>query len=395
MEETNIQIGGGRRLVLGFDAGCTTCSDLAKKIEEAVGDKLEIRSLYDPQVRHWREQVLGENASWAPTLIEVRGAGVRAWTGVRMGVALSTRIGPAATWRVMQILGDPQDRPRLGESSSAATIDISRKRFLRGIGGTAVALGILTGTGNLASAATSKPSVQDDAPEALRSLSKTDLSGEELTRAARRVAQRSDIVNLMGKSWSDRVRDGRASRSLEDDGQTIQLRSETVSHADPRSASSSVTVKAAKHKLRSGVTMLAVGYKLSQENKVLLYYEFDRPVPDGVDESRSQATLYRAEGDEALLERVSVDGKNEVSLGSKELSARGGCGVCGPGDCLRTIRVCKSIKWGCLAVACAGCIPACSSILGCLYCAGVQCPYAYNYGCCRRRGTRCAGCNSC
>ena len=39
---------GGRKLVLGFDAGCATCSDLAKRIEEAVGDKLEIRSLRDP-----------------------------------------------------------------------------------------------------------------------------------------------------------------------------------------------------------------------------------------------------------------------------------------------------------------------------------------------------------
>lgn len=73
MEETNIQIGGGRRLVLGFDAGCTTCSDLAKKIEERVGDKLEVRSLYDPQVEHWRRQVLGEDVPWTPTLIEVNG----------------------------------------------------------------------------------------------------------------------------------------------------------------------------------------------------------------------------------------------------------------------------------------------------------------------------------
>lgn len=39
---------GGRRLVLGFDAGCMACSELAKRIEEQVGDRLDIRSLSDP-----------------------------------------------------------------------------------------------------------------------------------------------------------------------------------------------------------------------------------------------------------------------------------------------------------------------------------------------------------
>ena len=62
MEETNIQPVEGRGLVLGFDAGCMTCSGLAKGIEEAVGAKLELRSLTDPQVEHWRRDVFGEDA---------------------------------------------------------------------------------------------------------------------------------------------------------------------------------------------------------------------------------------------------------------------------------------------------------------------------------------------
>ena len=103
MERTNIQAGGGRRLVLGFDAGCMTCSGLAKSIEEAVGDKLEIRSLSDPMMEHWRREVFGEDALWAPTLVEVNGGLVRAWTGVRMGAHLAHRLGPAATWRVAKI----------------------------------------------------------------------------------------------------------------------------------------------------------------------------------------------------------------------------------------------------------------------------------------------------
>jgi len=37
-----------RRLVLGVDAGCLTCSQLARRIGEQVGDRLEIRGLRDP-----------------------------------------------------------------------------------------------------------------------------------------------------------------------------------------------------------------------------------------------------------------------------------------------------------------------------------------------------------
>jgi hypothetical protein len=100
------------RLVLGFDAGCTTCSGLARRIEEKVGDKLEVVSLLDPEMGNWRKQALGEDAPWAPTLVEVRGGKVRAWTGLSMGLTLSRRLGAKNTWQVMQTLGKLALRPR-------------------------------------------------------------------------------------------------------------------------------------------------------------------------------------------------------------------------------------------------------------------------------------------
>src|SRR5215210_2717168 len=98
----------GRRLVLAFDAGCVTCSALARRIEERVGGRLELRSLRSPQVQEWRRRAMGEDAPWAPTLIELRGTEeeVRAWTGPAMAVHLSRSLGPVASWRVMQILGE-------------------------------------------------------------------------------------------------------------------------------------------------------------------------------------------------------------------------------------------------------------------------------------------------
>ena len=81
MEQTG---DAGRRLVLGFDAGCMTCSGLAKRLEDRVGDRIEVRSLNDPVMDHWRREVFGEDAPWAPTLVEVEHGEVRAWTGIRM-----------------------------------------------------------------------------------------------------------------------------------------------------------------------------------------------------------------------------------------------------------------------------------------------------------------------
>lgn len=136
--------------MLGFDAGCMTCSDLATRIEEAVGDKLEIRSLHDPLVEHWREMALGKEAPWAPTLFEVRGDKVKAWTGTMMGVRLGRVLGPVATWRILQTLGELRT-VRVGgtamEQRTRMTAGISRGQFLKGLGGAVTAISLMAGTG--------------------------------------------------------------------------------------------------------------------------------------------------------------------------------------------------------------------------------------------------------
>ena len=150
------------RLVLGFDAGCVTCSDLAKRVEEGAGEGLEVRSLYDPQVMHWREQTLGKDAPWAPTLIEIVGEDdAKAWTSsVRMGAALARRLGPAATWRVLRVLGESRGSEDIAlpkaptSSASSVTEGISRRQLLRGgLAGALVGISTLSGAGPLASRA--------------------------------------------------------------------------------------------------------------------------------------------------------------------------------------------------------------------------------------------------
>jgi hypothetical protein len=114
-----------------------------RRIEERVGDRLEVRSLHDPQVEHWRRHALGENAAWGPTLIEIKGTKVEAWTGSRMGIALGNRLGPTATWRIMQALGEESAISKAKGSPADAIGGISRGQFLKGLAGGLVAVSVL------------------------------------------------------------------------------------------------------------------------------------------------------------------------------------------------------------------------------------------------------------
>jgi hypothetical protein len=145
MEQTEARPGAERRLVLGFDAGCMTCSDLARRIEEMVSDKLEVRSLHDPQMAHWRKQAMGEEAPWAPTLVEVEPDGVEVWTGRRMGLVLASKLGLVATWRVMQVLGEMRATLKGAGSPGIGAGALTRGQFLKGLGGATVAMSLLSG----------------------------------------------------------------------------------------------------------------------------------------------------------------------------------------------------------------------------------------------------------
>ena len=139
-----------KRLVLGFDAGCFTCSDLAVRIGRRVGSSLTVRDLKDPEVLRWRAQALGENSPWTPTLFEVKGKKVRAWTGFKMGWALSRALGPGATWQVMQALGEVGAAPEAVVApdemgGSVSPVGFSRGQFLKGMGGAAVAMSVFSG----------------------------------------------------------------------------------------------------------------------------------------------------------------------------------------------------------------------------------------------------------
>lgn len=109
------------RWVLGFDAGCTTCNGLARRIEDLAAGGLTVQGLRDPDVRAWRQQVFGAEASWTPTLFAVTDTTVRAWTGPGMIWRVVRLLGPGKAWHILRAL--------------ATLPDPARRHFLKLVGG--------------------------------------------------------------------------------------------------------------------------------------------------------------------------------------------------------------------------------------------------------------------
>jgi hypothetical protein len=267
-----------KELILGFDAECGTCSDLAQRIQERVGSKLAVRNLRDPEVEGWREEALGKAAPWAPTLFEVEPGGkVRAWVGISMGLALSRKLGAKDTWRVMQALGEMGQAARIEESAvvsrlpekaQEAVAGISRGQFLKGMGGATVAATVLAG-GPLAVSAQAVTKSPYDIVKSRR------LTGTELTRAAQQVGQSIDVKNVLGLALSTPTK---------------------VKAAKP---------VAAIHTLRNGTAQRVVVYQLVGD-RVLTHVQFSVP-PKG--KAASRAMLWRAESRRWVMTKASEGGE--------------------------------------------------------------------------------------
>ena len=293
----------GKMLVLGFDAGCSTCSDVAKLIEERVDGKLTVRNLRDPEVQRWREKALGVAAPWAPTLFEV-GPGsdeVQAWVGVKMSLALGRRLGPRDSWRVMQALGEIGAVPmieestvvgKLPEKAQEAVAGMSRGQFLKGMGGAAVASVILAG-GPLALPADAANRSPYDIVKGRK------MKGAELARAARQAGSSADVKNLVGLALATRAR------------------------------VSDVKTAGYMHTLRNGTAQRVIVFGLGS-GKTVSHSEFAAP-PKSV--ARSRAFLLRSDHKKAVITKASEGGSLWRVSASRHAQARNSRSVTGLGEC--------------------------------------------------------------
>lgn len=86
-----------------FDASCTLCSDLAGDVERASGNKLETKSLYAPDALEMLKKARPDY-KFEPTLLEVQGEQVRAFTGMAMRAQMVTFLNPIQLLKIARIV---------------------------------------------------------------------------------------------------------------------------------------------------------------------------------------------------------------------------------------------------------------------------------------------------
>ncbi len=117
-----------------FDAGCSLCTEIAKRVEEASDGWLEARSLREPEMQQLLDRAK-PGWKWEPTLVEVDGDEVRVYQGVRMRIQMVRKLGVRRAWRVIE---------EVQEAIQSMTVDVGRRRFLEKASGI-IASGIILG----------------------------------------------------------------------------------------------------------------------------------------------------------------------------------------------------------------------------------------------------------
>ncbi|WP_197093619.1 bacteriocin fulvocin C-related protein [Nonomuraea sp. SBT364] len=132
------------RWILAFDASCGQCQHISGIIGDAAAQRLEVLPLQNKEIQQLREQQLGPEAPWAPTVIATDGTSIRIWTGRAIMLPLLRQLGIRPAMRVIAALGDMRHGARAAAKNDGTFIN--RSHFLRLGAGTAVAVGLaLTG----------------------------------------------------------------------------------------------------------------------------------------------------------------------------------------------------------------------------------------------------------
>lgn len=86
-----------------FDSGCAQCADVAAQIENASGHNLRGMSLYAPEAKQMLDRA---RPGWKfePTLVEVDGDTVRAYTGMAMRTHMVTFLNPLQLLKIARVV---------------------------------------------------------------------------------------------------------------------------------------------------------------------------------------------------------------------------------------------------------------------------------------------------
>jgi methylamine dehydrogenase accessory protein MauD len=86
-----------------FDSSCVLCSDLAASVEKASSGALMTMSLYAPEAKAMLDKA-SPQWKFEPTLVEVKGEKVRAYTGLAMRAHMVTFLNPVQLLKIARLV---------------------------------------------------------------------------------------------------------------------------------------------------------------------------------------------------------------------------------------------------------------------------------------------------
>ncbi|MBT2535094.1 hypothetical protein [Arthrobacter sp. ISL-69] len=351
-----------KRLILGFDAGCMTCSRIAEDAAAASGGKLEVMNLSSPEMVQWRTQALGATPPWKPTLVELAGTVTSVRTGPAIGLALIRNLGTVGSWAVLQAIG--KLRQKSGEATRGPELGPSRSAFLRGLTGAALGVSILAGSSNSAMAAGNAKKMRNNHWfDEVESVAIEELSPDRAMAAWRKAVTTDNFAKL-------------AALPSMSAGLTLAAAENVRGVTCKNELDNGPTVRGAVHALKDGGTMTALA--LIDEDRITVTYE----VATKSGTIRRLTKVHQVTGE--LTSRLVAEADDGVATDISALRAASDAGLTpmadGCPDCMS--RRCDDMDWGCAAACCGACRFAnFFAMMGCL---AVFCPGCTVGTCCRR-----------
>lgn len=345
------------KFVLGYDGNCLACGRVAGAIRQEIGDQVELMSLLDPRMESWREEILGSNRPWAPTLVEVQqdNHAAAAHVGLPLAINLVRVVGLRKAQAVMRAIGE--DRLQGGSGL------LRRRRFVQVVAGLAVGAGATVGIPRAASASTSADKLFSPFNDPEFFSSPVVRKGPMEDRLARTMID--EIVGSASGSQDIRLRrlqiDEGVDQALvfEDAKHDVALAATTFELDDGSQVHTTAMVRG------DGVVLLHKKMAAdSQTHNAVSHFRIENAESEG--RNGPSGTL--------TLEEYVLDGKRMDTLAS-------GCA----GGCPRCYRcACTSYNLSCMARNCWGCsVCWVGGVKGCVACVIAICGFGTVFFCCR------------
>lgn len=275
---------------------------------------------------------------------------------------MSRALGPMATWRVMQILGDLGAAQRT-ESSAATRVfsRMGRGQFIKGLGGAVVGMGVLSGVSAFAASAGAR---EEHWLTQLSITSSKELSEKRAAAVWSAFARHQHLRSFLSSRAID-----------ENPAATSHARDSVLSALKTGVADSPVpNIKGVRHQLKGGGKLLTLMYQ--DEATVIVSYRLDEPgqkprllsrviEDDGKDTIR---VLAEAEDDDVFVApqgEPTTEGRLAAAATCRsDSNCPGACNVCR----------CASYNRVCVINCCGPCAGACSKGWSCLGCVSIWCP---------------------